>query len=275
MEELTAKRDELEAETKRMKEELVSKRRRLRELNRRKRDIIEAIKRKNTEANRAREKRDKLNAEIKKLKAKREEANAEVKRLLEEYRRVKEKAPKGDFKKLQREKNRLEWKLQTSVLEIKKEDELVKRIAEIEKELAGYAELINITRELEKKRKTSKKVHEKIIKLSDESQKYHEAFIAAVEKIKELEGRLDEVNREKLAITQELDRLNAELDEKIPQLKELEKEILELETGIEMLHREKSEKELREEAKAIYERFKRGEKLDLEDIYLLRRFNLV
>jgi phosphoserine phosphatase len=274
MKEILKERKELKTKIKQIKKEISQNKASLRRCNRRKRDIINAIKIKNNEANRQKELRDQINLKIKKLKKEREKANNTVKELVAEYKKRREGAPKVDFKKMEKELKALEWKLQTSVLEIKKEDALVERIEKLRKELSKYQDLLDLSKKIDKHRKISKKIHEKILHLSEESQKHHEKFLHAVERIKELENRIDEINKEIAEITPKIERKIEELDASKNRLKEIDKELekLELEAEVDF---EVSEEELKERAELIYERFKNGEKLNLDDIYLLRRFNLV
>lgn len=275
IEERRREKEELRLKISRLKKDISLKRRALREIGRKKRDIINDIKVKNAEANKAKEARDELNIQVKVNKGKRDKANEVVKNLLEEYKVLQEKAPKGNFKRMLREVHQLEWKLQTSVMEIKKEDALVTRIKKLKAELEDYTDLIKLSKKIDKNRRESRKLHEKILALSRESQHYHEKFLQEIEKIRELEAKIDELNKQKEGIAPALDAQNQELRELIAKQKGMNKEITILEEEMELRSSKRSEKELKERATNVYERFKRGEKLDLEDIYLLRRFNLV
>jgi phosphoserine phosphatase len=268
-------RDDLLGKIRQIKDESSKLRGSVRELNNKKRDIINTIKTKNTEANSYRRERDKLNAKIKSFKKEREKENSAAKELIEKFKKLKEGTPGGDFRSMQKELQVLEWKLQTSVMEVKKEDDLVKRIDTLQKELAGYEDLIEISKTIDKHRKRSQKFHQKILDLSEESQKHHEKFLPVVESIKKLEAEIDDINKNKAELTPDLDRYNEELDTHAKKLKEVEAEIKKIEVEAEAVTAGASEKELEDMAKTVYEKFKNGEKLGLDDIYLLRRFNLV
>jgi phosphoserine phosphatase len=268
-------RDDLLGKIRQIKDESSKLRGSVRELNNKKRDIINTIKTKNTEANSYRRERDKLNAKIKSFKKEREKENSAAKELIEKFKKLKEGTPGGDFRSMQKELQVLEWKLQTSVMEVKKEDDLVKRIDTLQKELAGYEDLIEISKTIDKHRKRSQKFHQKILDLSEESQKHHEKFLPVVESIKKLEAEIDDTNKKKAELTPDLDRYNEELDTHAKKLKEVEAEIKKIEVEAEAVTAGASEKELEDMAKTVYEKFKNGEKLGLDDIYLLRRFNLV
>lgn len=273
MESMIKERDELELRIQNMRKDVLEKKATLKELGNKKRELIQEIKIKNREANESRKLRDELNEKVKKLKEEREKMNELVRGLVAKYKKLKESAPKGDYKEIQKEINAMEWRLQTSVMEIKKEDAIVDRIKKLNEELKGYKELIELSKEIDRNKSSSRKVHEEILKLSNESQQQHEKFLQAVVKIKEAEAKMDELNSRRKEIDPALDRLKEELDSCALKMKEIGKSIKRIEAETEL--KPKSDKELKEEAKSVYERFKKGEKLNLEDIYMLRRFNLV
>lgn len=272
---LIKERDDLLISAKRIKDDASKMRSSVREFNAKKRDLISAIKIKNTAANEYRRERDILNAKIKGLKRDRDATNDTVKSFLEKFRTLNEKSAGGDFRQMQKEFSMLEWKLQTSVMEAKKEDDLVKRIETLQKELSGYKDLIELSKTIDKHRKQSQKFHSKVLELSEESQKHHEKFLSVVEEIKKVEKQIDGVNKEKVEITPRLDKCTEELDALTQRLRDVETAVKKIEVETEAISIEATEEELEDMAKTVYKKFKNGEKLGLDDIYLLRRFNLV
>jgi phosphoserine phosphatase len=111
----------------------------------------------------------------------------------------------------------------------------------------------------------------KILSNSEESQKYHENFLENIKEIRSLEGKIDEVNKKKEAVSTSLEEIKEFLKVKDEEIEKLAKS---LET-IEVKKQEKSTDELKKEAKLVYERFKKGEKLSTEDLFLLQRFGQV
>ncbi len=275
VEDLKKERKEVEIRIKQLKKNISEKRALLRKINRKKREIIDTIRIKNSEANRERALRDKVNRKIKELKAKRKVENMRIKELKEELKKLQSSSGKGDFRKIRREIQALEWKLQTTVLDIKKEDAMVKRIETLREKLKNYEELIQISDRIEKHKNASKKIHNQIIKLSRESQRHHEKFLRALRKIKEKEKEIDELNKQKQEIIPVLEKERKDLAFYLKLIKKIDNKIKKAESEIEEITYRSGERELREKAEKIYKRFKKGEKLSLEDIYLLRRFNLV
>lgn len=271
IEKLRSERDEIDAKLTELKGEIIAKKRSLADSSDKRRELINSIKVENENANKAKSQRDALNDKVKNYKKERDALNAKIKELVAEYKRLHEGVPKKDFKKLQTLRDSLEWKLQTSVLEIKKEDELVSKIEQLNQELKDYKDLISLSAKIDGLRKSSKKIHDGIIEASNESQIHHEKFLKSVSNIKRLESEIDGINSERNSLLQEIDRLNVEVDSFVKRGKDIERDLKQVDRNA----FSRNDNELREEAKEIYERFKKGEKLGLGDIYLLRRFNLV
>lgn len=275
MDDMIKEIDEQEIKIRQLKKDILDKKSAIVAVNTRRRELINQIKLKNNDANRSRELRDELNEKIKTLKNERNEINEVVKGLLEEFNKLKETTPRGDFRWMGKELKKMEWHLQTTVMEIKKEDDLVKKIEKLKKELSEYKDLIEISKKIDDKKKISRGIHKQILSLSNESQQHHEKFLDAIKEIREIESRIDEQNKQKNEIITVLENSRAEFRDARERLKSLERNIKNIETENVIKSSKETEKELKKKANGIYKRFKKGEKLDLEDIYLLRRFDLV
>lgn len=275
MDDMIKEIDEQEITIRQLKKDIFEKKSAIVTVNARRRELINRIKLKNNDANRSRELRDELNEKIKTLKNERNEINEVVKGLLEEFNKLKETTPRGDFRWMGKELKKMEWHLQTTVMEIKKEDELVKKIEKLKKELGEYKDLIEISKKIDDKKKISRGIHKQILSLSNESQQHHEKFLDAIKDIREIEIGIDEQNKQKNEIITVLENSRAEFKDARERLKSLERNIKNIETENVIKSSKETEKELKKKANGIYKRFKKGEKLDLEDIYLLRRFDLV
>jgi len=254
-----------------LKREIAVLRKRLNKLNSKKKGIIEEIKEVNRRAEESKAKRDRYNSRIQELKKERASINSKVRELFARYKELRKEAPEKDFKKMEMELNRLEWRLQTSVLKVEKEDELVKRIEQLRAELRDFKDLLALSKDIDQKKLRSKKIHARILSYSRESQKHHEAFLDEIKKIRSLEEKIDEINHAK-------EDVNAKLEELKEALKEKEEEIKKLGEDLEEKReksKEKSAEELKKEAKLVYERFKKGEKLSTEDLFLLQRFGQI
>lgn len=254
-----------------LKREVSALRRELGALNSKKKDLIEAIKTENKKAEDLKAKRNRLNSKIQELKKERNNINDQIKELFSKYKELRKGAPEKDFRRMEVELNRLEWKLQTSVLKVEKEDELVKRIEVLKNDLRDFKDLLELSKEIDSKKLKSKNIHSKIITHSQESQKFHEAFLEHIKAIRAIEEKIDAINKEKDGVAQKLDSLKDVLKVKNSEAREIGED---LETQ-EKQRQEKSVEELKKEAKDVYERFKKGEKLSTEDLFLLQRFGQI
>jgi len=241
-------------------------------LNKKRWELIDSIKNKNREATELKDERDKLNAEVKEIKKRRDEANEEVRKLVTKYKELGGASSGEDLKGLSKEMKRLEWKLQTSVLKIDKEDALVDKIKTLKKKLDPYEGLIKISEEIDSKKKASRIAHDKILAASEESQKKHDGFVEMIKGIRELEGKIEELNKKK-------EKLSKKLREIGDKEKVVEEKLIQVENEFRKVRGANDlrldSKETKERAKDVYEEFKKGKKLDLEDIYLLRKSGLV
>lgn len=274
MEGLENRQTEMEDRLREVRNQVAELRRAMRSIEEEKRSIINTIKIKNSDAERFKKARDRLNAKVKERKKDRAEINRTIKDLFVEYNKAKEKSPKNDFRRLEREIDQLEWRLQTTVLKIEKEDELVKRIKDLKEEMKDYKEISEISRKIDKAKARSDKVHKKILKLSEKSQQQHERFLEAVNRIRELEGEIDVLNKKRAGIVPKLNELTEIMTNLTQSLKKTEKKMKKIRSRA-GAKKEDKELEMKRRAKSAFERFQNGEKLGTEDIYLLQRFNLV
>jgi len=268
------KTDELKVKLKErdeLKREVAVLRRELSGFNSKKKDLIEIIKDRNRKAEDAKSKRDKFNSKIQELKKERTTINSAIKDLFTGYKELRQGAPNKDFKRMEMELKRLEWTLQTRVLKVEKEDELVKRIEELSADLRDFKDLIHLSNEIDSKKLKSKKIHSKILGYSQDSQKHHEDFLENIKEIRAIEAKIDAVNKEKEGVTTKLDEVKALLKEKNVVVKEVSSTL----DSEEKKRKEKSTDDLKKEAKLVYERFKKGEKLSTDDIFLLQRFGQI
>ncbi len=268
------KTDELKIKVKErdeLKREVAVLRKDLSSLNSKKKDQIEIIKDRNRKAENAKAKRDKFNSKIQELKKERTTLNSAIKNLFTNYKELRQDAPNKDFKRMEIELKRLEWTLQTRVLKVEKEDELVKTIEGLKADLRDFKDLIRVSNDIDTKKLKSKKIHSKILGYSQDSQKHHEDFLENIKEIRSIEVKIDDVKKEKEGVTTKLEEVKEDLKLKNTAVNEVSSSI----DSEEKKRQEKSTDELKKEAKLVYERFKKGEKLSTEDIFLLQRFGQI
>jgi len=177
---------------------LVEKRNRLNDDFRRSRHETQAI----------REERDRLNEEVQTLKILRDETRSKTSAILEELKTVNEKinelgdkTPKRRPGELQREIDEIEWKIQTTSLDIAEEARFIKEVKQIETQLQGY-------RRIEKQKKKAIELKTSLSALRAQADNFHQELNAIAQKSQETHARMTAKISESKKIKAEADSLH-------------------------------------------------------------------
>ncbi|MCL6578874.1 MAG: hypothetical protein K6T73_05735 [Candidatus Bathyarchaeota archaeon] len=226
--------------------------------------------------------RDKLNAEVKELKQQREASKKEIHEKIEEIKRLKEeiktlapKKPPKSFQTLQKEIEDLEWKIQTTSLELREEKELVEKVKQLETQLSVHKKLNQLNQqilklqiEIKTLRDQGKLRHEKLMETAQRSQKLHEKMLEKIEESKKIKIEADNMHKLFLQSREKTNPLHRQMTEISNQIKRLKEEIQETETK----EKKETEEILREKLESqAREKLRRGEKLTWEEFQLLAK----
>ncbi|MFH0922594.1 MAG: hypothetical protein V1811_00880 [Candidatus Micrarchaeota archaeon] len=259
-----------------------------REISAKNRDNITKLKQLLAEAAEEKSARDVETHKVAGFKAKRSEKNGQAIALKKELSQLNE-----DLKKyseaggenplaLEAEIERQEWFLQTEVTNPRAERELSKKISELRKKLPAVKEAREILNKIRAKRSELKavidegeRIHAEVGKHAQLSQEHHDNLMKAQEKASKLQGFVSQA-------LSELDEKRGEAQEAHEKLVELRKNREEEETkrvGVEEHERlqdlRKMKRDLSKQAEVIFERFKSGEKISMDEIHILRESGLV
>ncbi|MDD4307536.1 MAG: phosphoserine phosphatase [Thermoplasmata archaeon] len=248
------------------------------DLNAQARDLID-------EANSHKAKRNELNQEVRDIKVQRDIWNKKVNETAEALARKKrDKEPrKGPPIRLLKKKLKdLELQQMTSSLSLTKEKELVDQmralngeIKALEKELESDDEVKTLMAEASEAREKAEFFHAKVEELAVQSQKEHDTMM-------EIYDRSDSIRKEADKAQENFIKCKVQADEEHQKHIEMIKQVHDYDKMLSGLrHRDSPDspesempmgemKSDRDEAKDIYEKFKRGEKLSTEDIMLLQ-----
>jgi len=248
------------------------------DLNAQARDLID-------EANAHKTKRNQLNQEVRDIKVQRDLWNRKVNETAEALARKKrDKEPrKGPpIRMLKKRLKDLELQQQTSSLSLAKEKELIDQIRALsveikamEKELESDAEIKTLMTEANEARDKAEFFHAKVEELAVESQKEHDTMM-------EIYDRSDAIRKEADKAQENFIKCKVQADEEHQKHIEMIKQVHDYDKMLSGLRHRDTEpagdeaaapgeiKSDRDEAKDIYEKFKRGEKLSTEDIMLLQ-----
>lgn len=217
-----------------------------------------------------RKQRDEANREVKKYKKLRDETNQELKKL--EW-----SSGKRDIKRIEDEIKKTDKTIETKVLDIRKENELVKKVTELQKELQTMKEDEEAHEEAVELKTQSETYHNKVVELSDHAQETHDEMIKYFNNIDEIRRKADEAHAEYL-------KIRDEATAKHEQVKTLLKEIKLKNKALDKVkaqnrHRgdreaEKNNQKEKEKAEEIFRKFLGGKKLTTEELLLLQKHNI-
>jgi uncharacterized coiled-coil DUF342 family protein len=152
--------------------------------------------------------RDSLNEKVKTLKQQRDEARAKIRAIIEEVKthsqRVKElkkKTPRGRRRELQKEFEDIEWKIQTTSLDMQEEKRLVETVKQLEAHLNIYRKidqhikkLAELRKELEPLEATADAAHQELTEIAERSQEIHAKMIAKISESKNIKAEADSLH---------------------------------------------------------------------------------
>jgi uncharacterized coiled-coil DUF342 family protein len=259
-----------------------------REIAAKNRDNINKLKQLLTEASDEKKARDVETHKVAELKFQRSEKNFRAVALKKALSQLNE-----DLKKysqaggenplaLEAEIERQEWILQTEATGVRAERELSKKISDLRKKLPAVKEAREILNKIRAKRAELKividegeRIHAEVGKHAQLSQEHHDNMLKAQDKASKLQGFVSQA-------LSELDEKRGEAQEAHEKLVELHKHREEEETkrvGTEEHERlqelRKLKRDLSKQAEQIFERFKSGEKISMDEIHILRESGLV
>ena len=264
--ELTKERDKLGAEA----DELMKKRDRLNEQFRNIRLEVSGL----------RQERDDANARVRELKLTRSELKNSIHDAIEELKKLRQSAkvlaqtkPRQSSATLQKELENIEWKIQTSSLNLEEEKQLIEQVKRLEAPLSIYkkldrfhAKISEIETQLKVLDQEQKAVHNRITQIAQKSQETHEKMLKEIDEAKNTKTKADEAHRQ-LTLTRENEKpVRESIGNIYDQISRLKGEMREEETE----KREQTDALLKEslERKAR-EKLKRGEKLTWEEFQVI------
>ena len=255
--ELTKARDELNEEAK-------SQRQVRDELN-------ASIKENLSQAIEYRDKRDKTNEEVKKYKKLRDETNDKLKAMEWESGR-------RDIVNIEREIKRIDKTIETKVLDIRKENELIKRVQDLSKQLQGMQKDVKVQKEALELKELSESYHLKVVEFSDEAQSTHEKMLEYFQKIDGIRTNADAAHNKFIEIKNSASKKHDEVKETLGQIRKINKRLDKVRAKKRSFENEanyKKNKKEKEHAMDIYQEFKEGKKLNTDELLLLQKHNII
>jgi uncharacterized coiled-coil DUF342 family protein len=246
-----------------------------------KRNLIhEKIRNLRKEASSVKEKRDILNEKVQELKnlrnevkARRKEKRDKILGLQEKIRDLNEKRPEGNLRQVEREIEKIDWKIQTNSLPLKEEQDLVNQVRQLEAQLVVQKQIKKVKEKLFELRTEEKKfgseaktLHGKLSEMAEQSQKFHEQMLEALDKARKLQVEADDAHQKYVETKQQAQKLHQKCVELVEKIRTIERELKETADKKKAERQSELQKELEKRALA---KLKRGEKLMWEEFQIL------
>ena len=160
------------------------------------------------EAQTLREERDNLNRKVQSLKTLRDEIRLKTATIIEELRKVidkidslKKETPKRKHSDLQREVDEIEWKIQTTSLEISEEKQLIEEVRRLETQLQTYKRIEKLKKKatelknsLNVQRTQADNFHQEMNLTAQKSQDTHAKMIAKIGESRKMKMESDSLH---------------------------------------------------------------------------------
>ena len=248
----------------------------------------------NREAKEQRKIRDELNSELKENLAKaiefRDQRN-EINKQVEENKKARNKvndeikslewsSGKKDKIRIEAEIKKIDKIIETRVLDIKKENQLVKNANDLRKELAEIKEDDKVKEEAAELKKKSEEYHAKVVELSEQAQEAHEQMLSYFRKTDEIRTAADEAHKLFIQARKNASAKHEEFKMILSEIHVINKKL-----GSNKNRKRRSDKsggssnnkknrEEKERAESIFDKFKNGKKLSTEELLLLQKYDI-
>lgn len=265
-EEYKEKRNELNAEA----STLASKRN---ELNKKTKDLI-------NEAQEYKVLRDENNEKVKENKVLRDEVNNKANEVFAKIDQIRNENNLGgpSIKDIRKEIDRLEFAQQTEVLTTNKERELVSKITELQKQyvvkkqqLEGNEELKALLTEAQEIRDEASNHHATLSEYAQKAQEYHDKMITTFKEADKIRAESDAAHKEFVQFQEKADEQHKLFIAAQKEIRDIDKELRKMKKGDVDGKREAARADARKDAEDIFDKFKSGEKLTMENLMALQK----
>lgn len=219
-----------------------------------------------------RDQRNEINKDVEKNKSSRNKVNEEIKNL--EW-----SSGRRDKIKLETEIKKIDKIIETRVLDIKKENQLVKNANDLRKQLMDIKEDDKIKEEAQELKKTSEEFHAKVVELSEKAQEAHEQMLSYFRKTDEIRTAADEAHKLFIQARKNASAKHEDFKAVLSDIHVINKK---LGTGKPRKRRSdksngspnKRNREEKEKAETIFDKFKHGKKLSTDELLLLQKYDI-
>ena len=242
--------------------------------------LNEKIKKLRQEISELKSTRDNLNEKVKTLKQQRDDARTKIKAYIEEIKaynekiaELKKKTPRTSRHELQKEFDDIEWKIQTTPLDIKEEKILIENVRQLETQLNIYKKIdqhikkiAEIRKNLEPLETSADAAHQELTAIAEKSQEIHAKMIAKINESKDIKAEADSLHAAYIQAREQVKPLHEEFKKLTEQKRKLQAVVREEDAkrkkDVEQALKEKLESQARN-------KLQRGERLSWDEFKML------
>jgi uncharacterized coiled-coil DUF342 family protein len=225
--------------------------------------------------------RDNLNEKVKTLKQQRDESRAKIRASVDEVKvhnqkitELKKKTPRASRRELQNKLEDIEWKIQTTPLDMREEKRLVGNVKQLETHLKIYKKMdvhikkiAELRKELDALEAAAESAHQELTEMAERSQHIHAKMITKISESKGIRIEADSLHSAYIHVKEQIKPLHEEF-----------KRLTEHRTKLQDAMREEDKRRKKDTKKALKEKLEiqarnklqRGEKLSWADFKLLK-----
>ena len=229
--------------------------------------------------------RDENTAKVKELKEKRKQLSEPIHSKIAEVKKernhrnelFKKLKLKKSYSALQRDISRLEEKIETEALSPEKEQQIMKVIKNLKKELAAASTVKSVAESVERlskdinaSKKMADEVHNSIQEKAALSQKQHEKMLSISKEVDGLKEKEKNAKKNFLNFKSEFSSSNQQLQQKLIELNKIQLELNATAAANEEDRQLKAQQEIEATERSLEEKMKKGGKITKDDLMRLR-----
>jgi len=224
--------------------------------------------------------RDSLNEKVRTLKQQRDDTRTKIRTNIEEIRAhsqkikdLQKKTPRASHQELKKELEDIEWKIQTTSLDLQEEKRLVQNVKQLETQLNVYKKIEQQTKKIDALRKELKTLetnadasHQNLTARAQKSQEIHANMLAKINESKNIKREADGIHNAYVQAKEQAKPLHEEIKRLTEHRKKLQDAIQEEDEN----RRKTAEQALKEKLESqARNKLQRGEKLSWNEFQLL------
>ena len=231
-------------------------------------------------------KRDALTSEVKELKLKRDSFNKEIKPKSDELESLKKEQDEASKKldvrespsRLRQQMEKLEFKIETDTVSFEKEKELMKKIKTLKKDydkLSILQESNKNVREaldaVRKLRRESNEIHKSIQEKAKESQVLHEEILKISAEIDKFKAEEEDAFRKFSGLRKQLHEASSHLNDKFKLMDEVKSKLDKIQLDKRDIRKREEESFLKSKEEEVNEKIRKKQKLTTEDLLVFQQ----